>query len=207
MNKKNILLIAVLRRLNLSIYAVDIFKLSYRLADWKQFGEAPVAISHIQYFIADTPNIISYLDRSIGEDVTCFATVAFVETDAGESHRCCDADGRISCLAGDFSSDIPQTDEGCIAELQDVFGAPDSLAGAKEYQFFGSCQGGRFAELTVVQLDEKGAIQWKHVQVDAIQLVTSVLRCVVGPFLLLAGLYILYRFYQERTAEPVRKLF
>lgn len=206
MNKKNILLIAVLLLLSLSIYAVDLFKLTYRLADWKQFGEAPIAIDHIEYFVADTPNIIGYTDHALGEEITCFEAVAFVETDSGEPHRCCNADGRISCLAGDFSSDIPQTDEGCIAELRGIFGVPDSLAGTKEYQFFGSCQGGRFAELTVIQLDEKGAIQWKHVRVDAIQLVTSVLRCVVGPLLLLAGLYILYRFYQERTAESVRRI-
>jgi hypothetical protein len=205
-NKKNIFMIAILLLLSLAVYAVDLFKLTYRLADWEQFGEAPVVISHVQFFVADTPNIISYLDRSIGEQVTCFEAVAFVETEAGEPHRCCEADGRISCLAGDFSSDIPQTDEGCIAELRDIFGVPDTLAGAKEYQFFGSCQGGRFAELRVVQLDEKGFIHWKHVKVDTIQLVTSVLRCVVGPLLLFAVLYILYRFYQVRTVEPVRRI-
>lgn len=206
MNKKNILLITVLVSLTLLVYTVDLFKLTYRLADWKEFGATPVAISHVQYFIADTPNIITYLDRSIGEEVTCFEAVAFVESGAGQSHRCCATDGRISCLEGDFSSDIPQPDEGCVAELRGIFGVPDSLAGAREYQSFGDCRGGRFAELTVVQLDGDGAIQWKHVRVDAIQLASSVLRCVVGPLLLLAALYILYRFYQERTAEPVRRI-
>lgn len=206
MEKKNIILMASCAVLLVLVYAVDLFKLNYRLTGWKEFGETPFVVSHVQYFVADTPNIISYLDRSIGEQVTCFEAVAFVETDAGESHRCCEADGRISCLAGDFSSDIPQTDEGCIAELQDIFGVPDTLAGAKEYQFFGSYQGGRFAELTVVQLDGGGAIRWKHVKVDAIQVTTSALRCVVGPVLLLVMLYILYKFYQERTAQPVRRI-
>lgn len=205
MNKKNILMIAILLLLSLAVYAVDLFKLTYRLADWEQFGEAQVAIAHIEYFVADTPNIVSYLDRSIGEQVTCFEAVAFIETEAGEPHRCCEADGRISCLAGDFSSDIPQTDEGCIAELRDIFGVPDTLAGAKEYQFFGSCQGGRFAELTVVQLDEKGSIQWKSVEVNRLQILSSVFRCVLGPILLLLVLRILYMVYQAKTAEPVRR--
>lgn len=206
MNKKNILLIAALLLPVILVYTVDLFKLAYRLAGWEQFGEAPVAIAHIEHFVADTPNIIGYTDHALGEEVTCFEAVAFVESEAGEPYRCCNADGRISCLAGDFSSDIPQTDEGCVAELRGIFGVPDSLAGAKEYQFFGDCQGGRFAELTVVQLDGNGAIQWKHVRVEGIQVAVSALRCVVGPLLLLAVLYILYRFYQERTAEPVRRI-
>ena len=35
---------------------------------------------------------------------------------------------------------------------------------------------------------------------------TSVLRCVLGPALLLVILYILYRIYQDKTAEPVRRI-
>lgn len=206
MNKRNILLIAVLLLLAILVYTVDLFKLTYRLADWEQFGEAPVSIAHIEYFVSNTPNIIGYTDHALGEEVTCFEALAYVETEAGEPHRCCDAGGRISCLAGDFSSDIPQTDEGCIAELRGIFGVPDSLAAAKEYQFFGDCRGGRFAELTVVRLDERGMVQWKHVRTDPIQLATSVLRCLVGPLLLLVVFYILYRFYQERTVEPVRRI-
>ena len=206
MEKKNILLMAGCAVLLVLVYAVDLFKLNYRLADWEEFGEAPVAISHVQYFFADTPNIISYLDRDLGANVTCFEAVAFVESDTQEPYRCCDAEGRVSCLQGDFSSDIPAAAEQCIAELRQIFGIPDTLPGAKEYQFYGSCSGGRFAELTVVQLDESGSIRWKHVKVDAIQVATSALRCVAGPVLLLVILYILYKFYQERTAEPVRRI-
>ncbi|PWB69399.1 MAG: hypothetical protein C3F07_19350 [Anaerolineales bacterium] len=205
MHKNNLLTIAILLLLILSAYTVDLFKLTYRLADWKQFGEAPVAISHVQYFVADTPNIISYPDPALGEAVTCFEAIAFVKTDAGKPHRCCETDGRVSCLEGDFSSEIPQADVQCTTELRDIFGVPDSLAGAKEYQFFGGCQGGGFAELTVVQLDANGAIQWKHARVDRVQLATSVLRCVIGPLLLFAVFYILYQLYQERTAEPARR--
>jgi hypothetical protein len=165
-----------------------------------------VNISHIQYFVADTPNIISYLDRSIGEDVACYEAVAFVKTDAEEIYRCCDAGEKISCLKGDFSSDIPSIDELCIAELRSLFGVPDTLAGLRGYQFYGECFGGRFAELTVVQLDNNGKIRWKHVKVDAIQVTTSVLRCVVGPILLSLIIYILYGIYQEKTAAPVRRI-
>ena len=206
MSKKNVLLLTILAILTLLVYTIDLFKLNYRLADWKEFGEPPVLISHVQYFIADTPNIISYLDRSIGENVTCFEAVAFVEADTGETYRCCDAGEQVSCLKGDFSSDIPDTDEQCVSELKDIFGVPDTLAGAKEYQIFGDCLGGRFAELTVMQLDDTGRILWKHVKVDAIQVMTSALRCVVGPALLLVIAYILYKFYQEKTAQPVRRI-
>lgn len=206
MNKKNILLTAVCAILILLIYTVDLFKLNYRLTGWKEFSEAPVAISHIQYFIADTPNLIGYLDRNIGEEVTCFEAIAFVETDTQEKYRCCDASGTISCLEGDFSSDIPSTDEQCVTELRDIFGVPDTLAGSKEYQFYGDCFGDRFAELTVVQLDDNGVIRWRYVKVDTVQVATSVLRCVLGPVLLLVILYILYKVYQEKTAEPVRRI-
>ena len=206
MSKKNVILLTILAILTLLVYTVDLFKLNYRLADWKEFGEPPVLISHVQYLIADTPNIISYLDRSIGEEVTCFEAVAFVEADTGGTYRCCDTGEQVSCLKGDFSSDIPDTDAQCVSELKDIFGVPDTLAGAKEYQVFGDCLGGRFAELTVMQLDDTGRILWKHVKVDAIQVMTSALRCVVGPALLLVIAYILYKFYQEKAAQPVRRI-
>lgn len=206
MGRRNILLLMICAVLLLLVYTVDLFKLNYRLTGWKEFGSTPFVVAHIQYFIADTPNIIRYLDRTLGTEVTCHESVAFVESNAQETHRCCNADGTISCLQGDFSSDIPPADEQCVAELLDIFGVPDSLPGAKEYQFHGSCSGGRFAELTVVQLDGSGTIRWKHVSVDAIQVMTSVLRCAFGPFLLLVILYVLYRIYQQRTTEPVRRI-
>ena len=206
MNKRNILLAAGMAVLLLLIYTIDLFKLNYRLANWKEFGETPVIISHIQYFVADTPNIVSYADRALGKEITCSETVAFVETDAAESYRCCDAREQISCLKGDFTSDIPLTDEQCVAELREIFGASETLAGSDVSQFFGECSGGRFAELVVVQLDTNGMIRWKHVKVDAIQVVTSALKCVVGPVLLLVILYILYKSHQEKTAKPVRRI-
>jgi hypothetical protein len=100
---------------------------------------------------------------------------------------------------------LPPTNSG-ITELRSLFGVPETLTGAKEYQFYGSCSGGRFAELTVVQLDDNGVIRWKYVKVDSIQVVTSISRCVLGPSLLLAILYILYAVYQEKTATPVRRI-
>jgi hypothetical protein len=206
MNKKNLLLIAVCAILLLLVYMVDLFKLNYRMADWNEFGDAPVTVSHVQYFVADTPNIITYLDRDLGQNVTCFEAVAFVQAGTQETYRCCDADGMVSCLEGDFSSDIPSTDEQCVAELRQIFDVPETLTASKEYQFFGKCSGGRFAELTVVQLDESGKIRWKHVKVDTIQVVTSALRCVLGPVLLVLIFYVLYKFYQERTAQPVRRI-
>jgi len=206
MNKKSIFLITGLAILTVLIYTVDLFRLNYRLTDWEEFGRAPVPISHIQYFVMDTPNIIGYTDHTLGKEVTCFEAVAFVETDSRESYRCCDTSEQISCLKGDFSSDIPPVDEQCITELQEIFGVPDTFAGTQEYQLYGSCSGGRFAELTVVQLDNNGTIRWKYVRVDTIQVLTSTLRCVVGPVLLFAVLYILYKFYQEKTAAPVRRI-
>jgi len=122
MSKKNILLLTILAVLTLLVYTVDLFKLNYRLAGWEEFGKPPILISHVQYFIADTPNIVGYLDRSIGEEVTCFAAVAFVESDTGETYRCCDTGELISCLDGDFSSDIPASDEQCVSELKNIFG-------------------------------------------------------------------------------------
>ncbi|HAV76048.1 MAG TPA: hypothetical protein DCX53_01705, partial [Anaerolineae bacterium] len=173
--------------------------------DWKEFGESPVLVDHIEYFVADTPNSIGYTDRMVGDKVTCTEAVAFIETDANEPYRCCDTGERISCLEGDFSSDIPTVDEGCTSELRKIFGVPDTLEGAQKYLFFGDCSGGRFAELTVVQLDGSGRILSKSVGVSSIQVATSVLRCVLGPILLVVILWVLYGAYQRKTAEPVRR--
>jgi len=205
MNKRNVFLIAACAILVLLVYTLDLFKLNYRMTDWSGFGDAPVAISHVEYFVADTLNVLGYTDHVLGEQVTCTEAVAFVETDEGELYRCCDTRNEISCIEGDFSSDIPPVDEECVSELTRIFGVPASLANAKEYQFYGSCSGGRFAELTVVQLDDNGKIQWKHVRVDPIQITTSVLRCVLGPILLFVILWVVYGIYQRRNAEPVRR--
>ena len=206
MSKRNILLIVVCGIAVILIYTIDLFKLNYRMTGWEEFSGAPVAISHVQYFLADTPNLIGYTDHALGEAVTCSQSVAFVGTDAKESYRCCDTGEQISCLEGDFTSDIPPADEKCVAELQNIFGVPVALEGSKEYQLYGSCSGGRFADLTVMQLTHDGRILWKLVEVSSIQTTTSVLRCVLGPLLLLVILYILYKLYQEKTAAPVRRI-
>lgn len=206
MNKKDIILTTSAAIIILLIYAIDLFKLDYSMTDWEEFGDPPVVVSHVQYLVADTPNIISYHDRNIGEKVTCYEAIAYVETQEQKTYRCCDAVETISCLEGDFSVEIPPADEQCIAELRTIFGVPDTLEGSREYQFFGECLGGRFAELTVVQIDNNGMIRWKHAKVDAIQVATSVLRCVLGPVLLFFILYTLYKFYQEKTAAPVRRI-
>lgn len=205
MNKTKILLLTICGILVLSIYTLDLFKLTYRFANWERFKSAPVVVSHIQYFIADTPDILGYTDHTLDEKVTCYQAVAFVETDTQESYRCCDTDEKISCLEGDFSSDIPAADAECVAELKNIFGVPDTLAGSKEYQFYGTCSGGSSANLTVVQLDTDGNIQWKYVEIGPIQIMNSVLRCVVGPVLLGILLWVLYGLYPKKTNERVRK--
>lgn len=206
MSNRNIILLVVLAGLTLLVYTIDLFKLNYRLTDWSEFGVAPVPIAQVQYFVADTPNIISYHDINLDERVTCFESLAYLETDTQENYRCCNTVDAISCLEGDFSTEIPPVDDQCIAELKEIFGVPDTLEGVKEYQVFGECLGGRFAELTVVQRDEDGAIRWKNAKVDIIQVLTSTLRCVVGPALLAVIFYILYKFYQEKTSAPVRRI-
>lgn len=205
MDKRKTFLVIVCAILALLIYSLDLFKLNYRMTDWQEFGDAPINISHIQYFVGDTPNVLGYTDHMLGKQVTCTEVVAFVQTDTGEPYRCCDTRSEISCIKGDFSSDIPDMDEKCIAELQSIFGVPDTLTGSREYLSYGSCSGGRFAELTVVQLDDNGRIQWKYVEVAPLQITNSVLRCVVGPGLLLIVLWVIYGTFRGKPNERVRK--
>ena len=205
MDKKKLFLVIVCAILALLVYSLDLFKLNYRMTGWQEFGNAPVNISHIQYFVGDTPNVLGYTDHVLDKQVTCTEAVAFVQSDTGETYRCCDTRSEISCIEGDFSSDIPTMDEACITELHSIFGVPDTLAGAKEYLSYGSCSGGRFAELTVVQLGDNGKIQWKFVNVEPLQIMNSVLRCVVGPILLLIVLWVLYGTFARKPNERVRK--
>jgi hypothetical protein len=205
MNKKNVLLITVCAILALLVYSVDLFKLNYRLTDWKAFGDTPVTVSHIQYFVADTPNVLGYTDHLLGKQVTCTGAVAFVETDSNKTYRCCDTQQEISCIEGDFSSDIPSADKECAAVLQKIFGVPDTLAGANQYQAFGVCSRAGAAGLSVVQLDGNGRILSKSMDVNSIQIAISVLRCVLGPILVLIIGWVIYGIYQRKTAEPVRR--
>lgn len=205
MNQKNIILIATCVAAALLIYTVDLFKLNYRMTNWNDFGETPVKIDHVNYFVADTPNVLGYTDHTLGQQVTCFEAVAFIETDTQEKYRCCDTGDLISCYAGDFSSDIPPVDTECIAELQSIFGVPPSFTGAKEYTSYASCSGGKAVELTVMKLDNNGKIQWKNVKTNSIQIANSVLKCLLGPALLLFVGWFFYGIYQRKKAEPVRR--
>jgi hypothetical protein len=109
---RNGLIILVCIAAAVLIYSIDFFKLDYRMTGWEQFGESPVTPARIQYFVADTPNLIGFKDTG-GESVSCAETVAYVETEAQETYRCCDTGDRIACLAGNFSTDIPPSDEAC----------------------------------------------------------------------------------------------
>jgi hypothetical protein len=149
--------------------------------------------------------VIGYTDHTLGQKVTCFEAVAYIETDTNEKYRCCDTGEMISCYAGDFSSDIPPVDAECVAQLQTIFGVQASLTGAKEYTSYASCSGGDAVELTVMQLDNDGKIQWKNVKTNSIQIANSVLKCLIAPALLLLAGWVIYGMYQRKTAEPVRR--
>jgi hypothetical protein len=200
---RNGLLILVCIAAAVLIYSIDFFRLDYRMTGWEQFGESPVTPARIQYFVADTPNLIGFKDIG-GESVSCAETVAYVETEAQETYRCCDTGDRIACLAGKFSTDIPPSDDACNNSLRGLLGIPASVAGTKDYQVFGNCAGGSQADVTVVQVDSDGQILWKFINVNTLAVVSSALRCVLGPILLgLAG-WIIFSTLRENTYKPVR---
>ena len=184
------------------IYSIDIFKLKYRAAGWEQFGETPVTVSKLQYFVADTPNLISYKETDGGEVVSCAETVAYVETDTQETFRCCDTGSKISCLAGDFANEIPATDDECTGNLRGLFGVPVSLANTKEYEMYGSCPDGA-SILTVAQLDNNGQILWKSFKVNEIGFISSTLKCILGPLLLILAIWIIAVTLREKRNEPI----
>ena len=183
----------------LLFYTVDIFKLSYRLEDWQTFGEMPVAVREVQYFMADTPNLIGYPEPGSGTTVSCSTSVAYVETASGETYRCCDTRDKISCLAGNFSNEIPVVDEECTDSLKQAFSIPDNPA----YQFYGSCSDADAIQLTIVQLDDSGQILWKFLNVEDIQLSISTLRCVVAPLLFILIIVILIMAARSIPKEPI----
>ena len=188
------------------IYSTDFFKLNYRMTGWEEFGDSPVALARIQYFVADTPNLIGFKEDGSGETVSCAETVAYVETDAQETYRCCDTGDRISCLAGNFSTDIPVVDEACNDSLRDLMGIPASLAGTKDYKVFGSCSAdGGIPSVTVTQIDSNGQILWKFININTITVLSSALKCALGPVLLgLAG-WIIFTTLRGNTYKPIRK--
>lgn len=200
---RNGLIILVSVVVAILIYSIDFFKLDYQMTGWKQFGDSPVAPARIQYFVADTPNLIGFKDIS-GENVSCAETVAYVETEAQENFRCCDTGGRIACMAGDFPSDIPPAEEACVNSLQELFDIPISLAGTRDYKVFGVCSGGSQAEVTVAQIDGDGQILWKFINVNTITVLNSALKYLLGPALLgLAG-WIIFTTLRGNTYRPVR---
>jgi hypothetical protein len=189
----------------LLIFSTDIFKLNYRMTGWSQFGNSPVAPASIQYFIPDTPNLIGFKENGTGETVSCATTVAYVETDAQETYRCCNTGEKIACLAGDFSTDIPAADEACNNSLRELLGIPTLLAGAKDYKVFGDCAGGANAEVTVTQIDGSGQILWKSINVNTLTVLSSALKCVLVPALLGLAAWIVFTTLRGSPYKPARR--
>lgn len=184
------------------IYILDLFKLAYQVTGWKAFGQTPVTVDQIDYFIADTPDVIGYKEPDSGEMVSCATTVAYVTTDTNDRYRCCDTGGRISCLAGDFSSDIPANDVTCRDQLISVFGISFPLEGLKSYEGFGNCMEGTEPQITVVYVKTDGQILWKYLNVEDITVLNSSLRCIVAPLLIILIVVLIVRSIPK---EPIRR--
>lgn len=205
-NKNGIIILICLFAVIL-IYSIDPLKLSFRKAAWETFAPAPVEIARVDYFIADTPDVIGYVEPGSGEMVSCTTTVAYVSTAAGETYRCCDTGNRSSCLAGDFSSDIPAEDPECTHSLQNALGIPATLEGVQDYHLFSSCAEGGDAGLTVTQLGGSGTLLWKHLDVGGVARLNSGLRCILAPFLVLMAIALSVITLRNRPTEAIRKLW
>lgn len=203
---KNGLIILVCVIAIILIYSIDLMKLTYRMTNWQSFGKTPVTVSQVQYFIADTPNVIGYSEPG-GSQVSCATTVAYVTTDAGKPYRCCDTGEKISCLARDFSSDIPAMDEACLNSLREAFAIPATLEGAADYHVFASCSDAGASELTVTQIDATGQILWKHLNVGNLTTLNNVLRCLLGPLLMISAILLFVTTLRSKTNERIRKLW
>lgn len=185
-------------------YSVDAFHLAYRLAAWETFGDTSVRPAKLQYFIADTPDVIGYTEKDTGERVDCAEAVAYLETGAGETYRCCQAQTRVSCVAGDFSSDIPLIDTTCTDSLISTFGAPLTLPDTKDYLVYGVCSDSGNSELTVAQIDAADQIRWKTATIFGPSMVNNGLRCLLGP----AALILLIRtvIMMRRNTDPDKQI-
>jgi hypothetical protein len=187
------------------IYSIDGFKLYERLTGWRQFGETPIPVSQIRYFNADTPNFIGYTEPDSGERLSCATTVAYMRTAAGDEYRCCDSGTKISCVAGDFSTEIPVTDEACTGRLREIFGIPAVPDGALDFQAYGMCPEGRVGAITLAQVDDTGRILWKRLDASAIAVLVSALKCILSPLLFLLALGFVVVTIRGRRYQPVRR--
>jgi hypothetical protein len=199
---RNGLIIVVCAVAIILIYSVDIMKLTYKMTDWQSFGQTPVTVSQVQYFLAEAPNVIGYSEPG-GSQVSCATTVAYVKTSSEETYRCCDTGDIISCLARDFSSDIPAMDEACLNGLREAFAIPSTLPGATDYQLYGSCSGDGASELTVTQVDANGQILWKFVNAGNILILSSTLRCILAPALLILIIILVVATVRSAPREPI----
>lgn len=181
------------------IYAVNIFPLAYNLTSWKSFGDLPIETSRLVYFVADTPNVISYRQQGATDSVTCSEAVAYLETSSGDITRCCQTEVKtVSCLSGDYVSEIQTSDETCISTMRETFGVDASLL------MFAECPEGGNPEMTVTQIDAEDQITWKTLTMFELGFVNSALRCVLAPLLL--GLAIRSVIIMRRKPDPKRQI-
>ena len=181
------------------IYAVNIFPIAYNLTSWKSFGDLPIDTSRLAYFVADTPNVIGYREPGAADPVTCVEAVAFVEASGGDIIRCCQTETKtVSCLQGDFSADIPPSDEACVGRMRETFGVDASL------QVFADCPEGGNPEMTVAQMDAQDRITWKTLRMNELSIVSIALRCALAPLLL--GLAVRSAITLRRTPDPSRQI-
>lgn len=180
------------------IYSIDIFPLAYNLTPWKQFGDLPIQPARLVYLLADTPNVISYREPGASETVTCAEAVVYLETTDGDSTRCCQTETKISCLPGDYETDIPPADEACVRTLRETFGVPETL------QTFAECPEGGNPQMIVVNMDADSRISWKTLTLFELDTLRIALRCAIAPILL--GLAIRALVILLRKPDPSRQI-
>jgi len=70
---------------------------------------------------------------------------------------------------------------------------------------FGNCSGGSQADVTVVQIDNNGQILWKFINVNTITVLSSALKCVLGPALLGWAAWTIFTTLRGNTYKSLRK--
>jgi hypothetical protein len=81
----------------------------------------------------------------------------------------------------------------CQQTLMATFKIPSQLPSARDYKVFGYCPDSGDPRVTVVQITGNRAVLWKSINTLNLDIISSVLKCFIGPLLMILAGWIIRR--------------
>lgn len=170
-------------------YVFPLHPIIFLLTPWQYFGETSVTPISILDFEPKTQGWIGYIEPETKKGFTCKKSIAYVEAEDYKFYRCCNSDEKVSCVISS-AAELPDNGK-CTSAMKEEFHIPDQFRNSKDSKVSAYCPNSGIPNFTVVQITNSGKILWKSIDTLWIDVTIGVLRCYLGPAVILLVVLIL----------------